>query len=182
MVCESHRTHGNKTRISSYTDPRTTICAPCFAYTVNHSLTSRLSLSSHTVIQNPSRPHTPHATMPPPPIATPPTHPPRPARLRVTELPRAYCMSFPHRLILTPITTHPRQSPLSRPVLLIPTYNQITRNFPHMSFRASFFRSPRPDFRLHPPIQAPRPHRPPASGRRVTKHLFPRAYLRVPVI
>ena len=29
MVCESHRTHGNKTRISSFTDPRTTICAPC---------------------------------------------------------------------------------------------------------------------------------------------------------
>ena len=29
---------------------------------------------------------------------------------------------------------------------------------------------------------APRPHRPPASGRRVSLHLFPMAYLRVPVI
>ena len=37
-------------------------------------------------------------------------------------------------------------------------------------------------FRLHPTSPAPRPHRPPASCRRVSNHLFPRAYLRVPVI
>ena len=29
MVREPHRTHGNKTRISSFTDSRTTICALC---------------------------------------------------------------------------------------------------------------------------------------------------------
>ena len=40
----------------------------------------------------------------------------------------------------------------------------------------------RQDFRLHPPSPVPLPHRPPASGRRVSQHLFPRAYLRVPVI
>ena len=49
-------------------------------------------------------------------------------------------------------------------------------------FRVSLFHSSRQYFRLHPPSPAPRPHRPPASGRRVSSHLFPRAYLRVPVI
>ena len=50
----------------------------------------------------------------------------------------------------------------------------ILRNFAYISFRVSLFRSPRPDFRLHAPIQAQRPHRPRASGCRVFQHLFSR--------
>ena len=47
-----------------------------FAYTDTHGLTSRLSLSIHTVVRNTPRPPTPYPTMSPLPIVTPPTHPP----------------------------------------------------------------------------------------------------------
>ena len=51
------------------------------------------------------------------------------------------------------------------------TYHNLKRpptQFLSRVFRVSLFRSPRPDFRLHSQSPAPRPHRPPAFGRRVS--------------
>ena len=162
MVFESHRTHGIKTTMRSFTDSCTTICAPRFVCPPRqlfpHSLT-RLSLSVYTVIQNTTPTHTVSHPAPPP-IGTTPTHPPRPARLRVTVLPRACCMSFPPRLLFITFNTHPRQRPLPRSALHTPTNTQISRNFAHMSFCVSVFRFPRSAFLLYPP----RHHRPQASG------------------
>ena len=89
---------------------------------------------------------------------------------------------FPTRLLFITFNTHPRQRPLPRSALHTPTNTQISRNFAHMSFCVSFFRSPRPAFRLHPPSSAPRHRLPPASGRHVSQHLFSWALLRVPKI
>ena len=69
-------------------------------YTHIRSLTSRLSLSVYTVVPNNTDQPTPYPTIPPHPIGTTPTHLPCPAKLRVTALPRAICMSFPHRLTI----------------------------------------------------------------------------------
>ena len=134
MVREPHRTHGNKTRISSFTDSRTTICALCHILTPTSILSPLVfRCHFHTVVQNK---HLPQRASP--------GH----TRRGVTPGP-LYVTS-------TPFTTQHRS---------------------HV--QVSLVRFLRPDFRLHPAL---RPHRPPASGRRVSLHLFPRAYLRVPVI
>ena len=140
MVREPHRTHGNKTRISSFTDSRTTICALCYTPTPISTLSPLVfRCHFHTVVQNK---HLPQRASP--------GH----TRRGVTPGP-LYVTS-------TPFTTQHR------------SHVQVSL--------VCRFHSLRPDFRLHPPSPAPRPHRPPASGRRVSAHLFPRAYLRVPVI
>ena len=141
MVREPHRTHGNKTRISSFTDSRTTICALCHTPTPLSILSPLVfRCHFHTV------PHNNHYLQRAPPGHT--CH-------GVTPGP---CMSHPHRVL-------PNTAPTPKCLSCV-----------------SFLHASRPDFRLHPPSPAPRPHRPPASGRRVSSHLFPRAYLRVPVI
>ena len=77
-----------------------------------------------------------------------------------------------HPLVLSFVNPpHPLLPPPNFPFLILLMYPRV-----------SLFHSSRPDFRLHPTSPAPRLHRPPASGRRVSAHLFPRAYLRVPVI
>ena len=48
MVREPHRTHGNKTRISSFTDSRTTICALCHTPTPMSTLSPLVFLCSFT--------------------------------------------------------------------------------------------------------------------------------------
>ena len=90
IVSKSNRTHGKKTPISSfsrlwYHD----MCTVFFDYSDIHCLTSRLSLSVYTIVPNTSLSLTPYPTLPQPLVGTPPTHFPRPARLRVTKLPRA---------------------------------------------------------------------------------------------
>ena len=53
MVREPHRTHGNKTRISSFTDSRTTICALCHTPTPMSTLSPLVfRCPFHTVPQN----------------------------------------------------------------------------------------------------------------------------------
>ena len=53
MVREPHRTHGNKTRISSFTDSRTTICALCHTPTPISILSPLVfRCHFHTVVQN----------------------------------------------------------------------------------------------------------------------------------
>ena len=53
MVREPHRTHGNKTRISSFTDSRTTTCAPCHTPTPISTLSPLVfRCPSHTAVQN----------------------------------------------------------------------------------------------------------------------------------
>ena len=61
MVREPHRTHGNKTRICSFTDSRTTICAPCHTPT---PISTASSLVFHC-------PFTPTSTIPQPQRASP---------------------------------------------------------------------------------------------------------------
>ena len=48
MVREPHRTHGNKTRISSFTDSRTTRCALCHTPTPMSTLSPLVFLCSFT--------------------------------------------------------------------------------------------------------------------------------------
>ena len=53
MVREPHRTHGNKTRISSFTDSRTTICALCYTPTPISTFSPLVfRCHFHTVVQN----------------------------------------------------------------------------------------------------------------------------------
>ena len=53
MVREPHRTHGNQTRISSFTDSRTTICALCHIPTPISILSPLVfRCHFHTVFQN----------------------------------------------------------------------------------------------------------------------------------
>ena len=47
MVREPHRTHGNKTRICSFTDSRTTICAPCHTPTPISTASPELTVRSY---------------------------------------------------------------------------------------------------------------------------------------
>ena len=82
MVREPHRTHGNKTRISSFTDSRTTICALCHTPTPMSTLSPLVfRCPFHTIAQNnhplqrASPGHTCHGVTPGP------------------------CMSYPHRLL-----------------------------------------------------------------------------------
>ena len=121
-----------------------------------------------------------------------------------THVPRyAHCVIHPHRYPYSHLSSF---AVLSTPSpKIIPTSNAppprsyATRRYPgplyvtptpftiqhrsHVQVSLVCLSHPlRPDFRLHTPSPAPRPHRPPASGRRVSSHLFPRAYLQVPVI
>ena len=82
MVRESHRTHGNKTRISSFTDSRTTY-AHCVIYSHRHP---HSHLSSFAVNSTPSSKISTYSNAPPPVI-------------RVAASPRAPCMSHPHHLL-----------------------------------------------------------------------------------
>ena len=88
MVREPHRTHGNKTRISSFTDSSTTICAPCHTPTPMSTLSPLVfRCPFHTIAQNnhplqrASPGHTCHGVTPGP------------------------CMSYPHRLLPNTATT-----------------------------------------------------------------------------
>ena len=64
-----------------------------FAYTDYHSLACRLSLSVYTVVQTISHPPTPYPTLYPTTFRHIANASPRPARLRVTALPWACCVS-----------------------------------------------------------------------------------------
>ena len=141
MVCESPRTHGNKTRISSIIESRIESRYAQRAIRPHRHTQPHLSSFSVCLHRRPQN-HYPNAS---PPV------------IRVTALPRAHVCH-------THTVYYP--TPLPRPSISC----------------VYFFHSSRPDFRLHPPSPAPRLHRPPAFGRRVSSHLFPRAYLRVPVI
>ena len=90
MVREPHRTHGNKTRICSLPDSRTTRCAPCHTPTPIYTASPLVfRCHFHTVVQNihflqrASPGHTCHGVTPGP------------------------CMSYSHRLL-------PRTIPRSR--------------------------------------------------------------------
>ena len=96
MVREPHRTHGNKTRICSFTDSRTTICALCHTPTPLSILSPLVfRCPFHTVPQNnhylqrapPG--HTCHGVTP------------------------GTCMSYPHRLLSNTIPSPNRLSCVS---------------------------------------------------------------------
>ena len=152
-----------------------------FTYSDNPSLTSRLSVSFYPVAPNTTPPAHTVPTLPPPPFVSPPTHPPGQPDSVSRRYPGIW-YAFHAPLINNHLYHASPAKPFSRPVSHIQTLTQILRKFAHMHFRASFFRSARPDFRLHPPSPAPRHNRLPSSGRRTSQHLFPRAFLRMPVI
>ena len=96
LVREPHRTHGNKTRISSFTDSRTTICALCHTPTPMYILSPLVfRCPFHTIAQNnhplqrASPGHTCHGVTPGP------------------------CMSYPHRLLSNTIPSPNRLSCVS---------------------------------------------------------------------
>ena len=97
MVREPHRTHGNKTRIRSFTDSHTTICAPCLSLTPIFTASPLVFLCPFTPSPKIHTTH-PHRITPchKIPFVTSPTRPTQPARLSVTALPWAPTVCFSH--------------------------------------------------------------------------------------
>ena len=119
-----------------------------FAYTDIHSLTSRLSLSIHTVVPTTAHILTPYPTLPQSLFVTTPTHSPWPYVSRRYPGP---CMSFTHRLLTITVSfLH-----LPRP--------KTTPNTISLTCRSCFYLSlPATGFPVTPPEPGPAPS--PASG------------------
>ena len=81
MVCESPRTHGNKTRISSFTESRTTICATCHPPIPTNTASPLVFLCPFT------------------PTSTKPLHQRAPSGYTCHGVTPGPCMSHPHRLL-----------------------------------------------------------------------------------
>ena len=116
MVREPHRTHGNKTRMCSFTDSRTTICARCHTPTPISTLSPLVFRCPFhtTVVQNMYNPqraspgHTCHGVTPGPCMSH--SH-----RLLPSTVPRSRVFRLPP-FLATGFRLHP-PSPAQRPHL-----------------------------------------------------------------